>query len=128
VLPSYRQTFVYLSTYLSVSLFTGETANCKSNGGEQLAICTDYKITKYTRTNTAICCNHTTRNIMFTVRLADYHSSRSLGSSVSIVTSLRADRPGLDCRQRQVFFSLRHRVQSDSGAHAAFCPMMSLTH
>jgi hypothetical protein len=38
-------------------------------------------------------------------------------SSVSIVTELRAGRPGFDSRHEQELFSLRHRVQTQSGAH-----------
>jgi hypothetical protein len=42
----------------------------------------------------------------------------SRGSSVSIVTRLQAGRSGFDSRQGRVF-SLRHRIQTDSGAHPA---------
>jgi hypothetical protein len=38
-------------------------------------------------------------------------------SSVSMVTRLRAGRPGFDSRQRQGSFSLRHRVQIGLGIH-----------
>jgi hypothetical protein len=39
------------------------------------------------------------------------------------VTRLQAGIRGLDSRQGQVFFSLRHRVQDKSGAHPVSYPM-----
>jgi hypothetical protein len=36
---------------------------------------------------------------------------------------LRAGRPGFDSRQGQGYFSLRHHVQTGSGAHPAFYTM-----
>jgi hypothetical protein len=48
---------------------------------------------------------------------------RSRDSSVSVVTRLRAGRPGLGSRQGQGIFSLHHRVQTGSGAHPASSPM-----
>jgi len=44
-------------------------------------------------------------------------SRESSGSSVSIVTSLRVERPVLDSQQGRGF--LYHRVQTRSGAHPA---------
>jgi hypothetical protein len=55
--------------------------------------------------------------------LIDKHGSR--GSSVSIVTRLRAGRPGFDSRQEQEYLSLRHRVQTDSKAYPASYPVGS---
>jgi hypothetical protein len=50
------------------------------------------------------------------LRLQDGGIIWSRGSSVSIVTRLRAERPLFDCRQVLGFISL-HCVQTDSGAH-----------
>jgi hypothetical protein len=44
----------------------------------------------------------------------------SLHSSVNIVTGLWAGRQGFDSRKGQGILSLRHRVQTGSGAHPAF--------
>jgi len=49
--------------------------------------------------------------------------TNSRDSSVSIVTRLQAGRPGFDIRQGAGNFSLRHRVQTASGAHTASYPM-----
>jgi hypothetical protein len=46
----------------------------------------------------------------------DRYYWKSCGSSVSIVTRLRAGRAGLNSHQR-------HHVQTGSGAHPAFCPV-----
>jgi len=47
--------------------------------------------------------------------------TRNRDTSVSIVTRLQAGRPGLDSQQMQwwAFFSVRHRIQTGSGAHLA---------
>jgi hypothetical protein len=42
---------------------------------------------------------------------------------ISAVARLRAGRPGFEFRKEQGFFSLCHRVQTDSGTHPAFYPM-----
>jgi len=40
------------------------------------------------------------------------------------VTKLRAGRPGFNSRQvNEGILSLRHRIQTGSGAHVACCPM-----
>jgi hypothetical protein len=46
-----------------------------------------------------------------------------LGSSVIIMTRLRAGQPGLDSRQGGYLFSRRNPVQTSSGAHPASYPM-----
>jgi hypothetical protein len=51
-----------------------------------------------------------------------YFPSRRIGScynSEITVIRLRAGRPGFDFRQKQRYFSLRHRVQTGSGAQPA---------
>jgi hypothetical protein len=54
----------------------------------------------------------------------DITSIHFMGSSVSIVTRLRAGRQELDSRQGQrSHVSLCHRLQNVSGAHPDFCPM-----
>jgi len=46
------------------------------------------------------------------------------GSSVTTVARLRTGRPGFNCRKGQWWdVSLRHRVQTCSGAHPASYPM-----
>jgi hypothetical protein len=50
-------------------------------------------------------------------------SNGSWDSSASIVTKLRAGRSVFDSWQKQGFFSLRHCVQTSSGAHPASSPI-----
>jgi hypothetical protein len=50
-----------------------------------------------------------------------FTNAQSGGSSVSVVTELRAGQPGFDSRQGQGFFFLRHHDQTDFGAHPASC-------
>jgi hypothetical protein len=52
-------------------------------------------------------------------------TSWSRSSSASIVTMLRVGRPGLECLHGHDFFYFCHRVQTDSGAHAASYPVGS---
>jgi hypothetical protein len=47
----------------------------------------------------------------------------SRGSSVSIVTTLRAERPEFDSRYGQGSLSLRHRIQTSPEAHPAAYPV-----
>jgi hypothetical protein len=47
----------------------------------------------------------------------------SRGRSTSLATRLQAGRPGFDSRQEQGYFSLRHCVQTSSGAHPASHPV-----
>jgi hypothetical protein len=51
----------------------------------------------------------------------EYEPGDSLNSdnSASTVTELWTGQPKFDSRQRQGYFSLRHRVQTGSGAHPA---------
>jgi hypothetical protein len=47
------------------------------------------------------------------------------GVSGDLNTRLRAGRPGFDFRQRQGYFSFRHRDQTRSGAQSASCSMIT---
>jgi hypothetical protein len=48
---------------------------------------------------------------------------RRRDSAFGIVTRLRSERPGFDSRQGQGYFSLRHRIQTGSGAHPVSYPV-----
>jgi len=65
---------------------------------------------------------HRTIILTFTIRFSfSVGTSWTQGSSVSIGTTLRTARPGMD--PRQGFFSLRHLVQTGSGTHPTSYPV-----
>jgi len=114
---------VQLHAFLALALYGGEWSGSRSDRFTPRIRACDIKLFTGNK-------NFLLHNLSSLSSLAVPHIlCRSLyhctlwSSSVNIVTRLKAGRPGLDSLQGLGFFSVRHRVQTGSGAHPTSYPM-----